>query len=179
MNKNIGIATVIGISIIIGVIGFQMYETTYQRSTADEYYSDTNHNDEKNVKHVVYPPNPQTLRGLTINKDTYLMGENIFMTISNIPIGLEDSLLIYTPAGQGYSSIKFDGYEKSSMKHYFKPSLLKQLNLCVKEDLIGEWTIIFAGLPNERLHFNIVDEVLPGQEENYITCSVERIEVMP
>jgi len=65
------------------------------------------------------------------------------------------------------------------MKHYFKPSLLKQLNLCVKEDLIGEWTIIFAGLPNERLHFNIVDEVLPGQEENYITCSVERIEVMP
>ena len=53
MNRNVGIATVIGIVIIIGVISFQMYESSYERSTVDEYYSDKTHEDEKNIKHVV------------------------------------------------------------------------------------------------------------------------------
>ena len=86
MNRNVGIATVIGIVIIIGVISFQIYDSSYKRSTTEEYYSDTTHSDEKNIKHVVYPENPQTLRGVTINKDKYLIGENVFLKINNISI---------------------------------------------------------------------------------------------
>ena len=179
MNKNVGIAAAVGIAIIIGVIVFQISESTYQRSTVDEFYADMNHNDGENIKHVVYPPNPQTLRGLTITKDNYLLGENVFMSITNIPMGLKDSLQVYTPKGKGYLSVSFDGYEKSSMKHYFKPSLLKTLDICEIEDLVGEWTIIFAGLPEEKLHFNVVEEILPGQEENYVTCKTEVIEFRP
>ena len=37
MNKSVGIAAAVGIVIIIGVIGFQIYDTTYQRSTVEEY----------------------------------------------------------------------------------------------------------------------------------------------
>jgi|TARA_B100001540_G_scaffold161990_1_gene143326 antitoxin component YwqK of YwqJK toxin-antitoxin module len=176
MNKNVGVATAIGVAIIIGVIAFQIYESTYQRSSVEEYYADTTHGDEKNIKHVVHPPNPQTLRGLTINKDMYLLGENVFMSITNIPMGLKDSVQVYAPNGKGYLSLDFDGNEKSSMKHYFKPGLLKSLDLCDKEKLVGEWTIIFAGLPNEKLHFNVTEEILPGQEEYYITCSTETIQ---
>ena len=36
MNKSVGIAVAVGIVIIIGVIGFQINETTYQRSTVEE-----------------------------------------------------------------------------------------------------------------------------------------------
>ena len=99
MNRNVGIATVIGIVIIIGVISFQMYESSYERSTVDEYYSDKTHEDEKNIKHVVYPENPQILYGLTINKDKYLLGENVFIKILGIPMGLKDSVQFFTPNG--------------------------------------------------------------------------------
>ena len=40
MNKSVGIAAAVGIVIIIGVIGFQINETTYQRSSVDEYKED-------------------------------------------------------------------------------------------------------------------------------------------
>ncbi len=37
MNRNVGIATAVGIAIIIGVIGFQINDSTYQVSTPEEY----------------------------------------------------------------------------------------------------------------------------------------------
>ena len=37
MNRNVGIATAIGIAIVIGVIGFQINDTTYYVSTPEEY----------------------------------------------------------------------------------------------------------------------------------------------
>ena len=37
MNKNVGIATSVGIAIIIGVIVFQINETTYKVSSPEEY----------------------------------------------------------------------------------------------------------------------------------------------
>jgi len=177
VNRNVGIATVIGIVIIIGVISFQIYDSSYQRSTVDEYYSDKTHEDEKNVKHVVYPDNPQTLRGLTINKDKYLIGENVFIRINNIPMGLKDNLQIFTPEGIRYINIPFDGNEKNSFKHYFRPSLMKQFDMCDKEQIVGKWTIQFEGLANERLHFQVVDEFLPHSEGYYVTCNENPMEL--
>ena len=85
MNKNVGIAVAVGIAVIIGVIGFQIYDSSYQKSTVEEYYDDQTKADDKTVKHVVYPENPQTLYGLTINKDKYLLGENVVIKINGIP----------------------------------------------------------------------------------------------
>ena len=75
MNRNVVIAVTVGIAVIIGAVGFQMYESSYQRSSTDEYYASDNQSGEKNIKHVVYPENPQILYGLTINKDKYLLGK--------------------------------------------------------------------------------------------------------
>ena len=58
---------------------------------------------------MVYPENPQTLRGLTISKDKYLIGENVFLRVNNIPMGLKDNLQIFTPEGIRYINIPFDG----------------------------------------------------------------------
>ena len=177
MKRNVGISVAVGIAIIIGAISFQIYDSSYQRSTVEEYYEDKDHNTTKNIKNVVYPPNPQTLHGLKITKDKYLLGENVFMSVQGIPIGLKDSIQFFTPKGVLYLSIPFDGNEKTSFKHYFRPSLLKSLDICDKEDVVGKWTALFAGLPNEKLYFEVVGETLPHSEEYYKNCNTDPIEI--
>ena len=78
MNRNVGIATAVGIAIIIGVIGFQINDTVYYVSTPEEYKKSMG---TQSVAHVVYPDNPQLLGPLQINKDKYLLGENIFAVL--------------------------------------------------------------------------------------------------
>ena len=182
MNKNVGIAVAVGIGVIIGVIGFQIYDSSYQKSTVEEYYDDQTKADDKTVKHVVYPENPQTLYGLTINKDKYLLGENVFIKINGIPPGLQDSVKFFTPGGISYLDLKFDGDEKSSVKHYFRPALAKSFDrsgggLCDKEQLIGEWTVMFASMPEDRIYFQVMDEVLPHSEQYYLDCLDESTEI--
>jgi len=182
MNRNVMIAVVVGIVVIIGAISFQIYDSSYKRTTADDYYIESDHNDGQSVKNVVYPENPQVLHGLIINKDKYLLGENVFLRIQNIPMGLKDNVQFFTPGGLLYLVLEFDGNEKSSLKHYFKPSLMKALpldrtaNLCEKEGLIGEWTIMFGSLPNERLHFEVMAETLPYSEKYFLGCNEDPIE---
>ena len=36
---------------------------------------------------------------------------------------------------------------------------------------MGEWTVLFAGLPDEKLHFQVTNEILPGSEQYYVTCN--------
>ena len=171
VNKYTGIATIVGITVIVVVIFFQISESSYERSTADEYYQDQDHNDGENIKHVVYPNNPQKMLGLTINKDKYLLGENVFLTVADIPMGLKDRLLIYSPNEKLYTAIEFDGDEKSYLKHYFRPSLSKQLGLCLQDDMIGTWSILFAGRADMKLNFEILEEALPHSEEYYQDCN--------
>ena len=56
MNRNVGIATGVGIAVIIGVIGFQIYDTSYIVSSPEEYKKSMG---TQSVAHVVYPDNPQ------------------------------------------------------------------------------------------------------------------------
>ena len=172
MNKSVGIAVAVGIAVIIGVIGFQINETTYQRSSVEEYYEDP-----LKVKNVVYPENPQFLHGLKINKDKYLVGEKIFFSVKGIPMGLKDAVSFYTPEGILFIQYPFDGNEKTNFKHYWKPSLSKQQGICDVEQLMGEWTVMFVGLPDEKLHFQVTNEILPGFEEYYVTCDEQALEM--
>jgi len=172
VNKSVGIAVAVGIAIIIGVIGFQIYDTSYQRSTVEEYYEDPS-----SVKNVVYPANPQFLHGLKINKDKYLVGEKIFFSVQGIPMGLKDAINFYTPEGILFVQYPFDGNEKTNFKHYWQPQLIKRLGICDVEQLVGEWTVLFAGLPDEKLHFQVTDEILPGHEEYYVTCNEKALQV--
>ena len=165
MNKTVGIATGVGIAIIIGVIAFQISETSYNRSTVDEYYEKGGE-----VSTVVYPENPQLLYGLKINKDKYLLGEKIFYSVGGIPMGLKDSVNFYTPENILYYYMPFDGDKKSNFKDYFRPQLLSRLDICEKEQLVGEWTVIFNGMPEEKLNFEVLAETLPHSERYYENC---------
>ena len=36
---------------------------------------------------------------------------------------------------------------------------------------------MFAGLPDEKLHFEVTSEILPGHEEHYATCNEVALEM--
>jgi len=169
MNQNVGIAVAAGIAIIIGVIGFQIYDTTYQVSTPEEYKKSMG---TQSVAHVVYPDNPQLLGPLQINKDKYLLGENIYVILKDLRMQDKGAVEFYTPGGVLYDTMGFDGSEKEFFKKYFKPQLLKSKNLCEKEKLIGEWTVMFKGYDMAKLYFEMLPDVLPGQENQFLGCDV-------
>ena len=167
MNKNVGIATGIGIAVIIGVIIFQINETMWEQVSVEEYYEKGGR-----VAGVVYPDNPQILGPLQINKDKYLLGENVYVILKNLRPGDQGSILFITPKNVIYDEWGFNGNERESQKKYFKPQLLKGKNLCEKEDLVGEWTVVFKGYEMSKLYFEVLADSLPNQEWQFEECDV-------
>ena len=167
MNKNVGIATGIGIAIIVGVIIFQVDQTLWQQASIDEYYEK-----DGKVAHVVYPDNLQVLGPLQINKDKYLLGENIFASLSNLRPGDKGAVQFITPTGIVYEEWGFNGSERDFQKKYFKPQLLKSKNICEKEKLIGEWTVIFKGYDEAKIYFEMTPNILPNMEHQFEKCGV-------
>ena len=167
MNKNVGIATGIGIAIIVGVIIFQVDQTIWQQASVDEYYEK-----DGKVAHVVYPDNLQVLGPLQINKDKYLLGENVFASISDLRPQDVGTVQFITPTGIIYDEWGFNGMERESQKKYFKPQLLKSKNICEKEKLIGQWEVYFKGYDEAKIHFEITSDILPNMEYQYVDCGV-------
>ena len=62
--------------------------------------------------------------------------------------------------------------EREFQKKYFKPQLLKSKNICEKEKLIGEWTVIFKGYDEAKIHYEITQDILPNMEYQYVDCGV-------
>ena len=167
MNRNVGIATGIGIVVIIGVIVFQVSETMWQQASVEEYYEKGGR-----VAGVVYPDNPQILGPLQINKDKYLLGENVFVVLKGLMPKDVGSVLFITPGGTIYDEWGFNGSERDFQKKYFKPQLLKSKDLCEKEKLIGEWRVMFKGYDLAELNFEILPEILPNQEYQFVDCDI-------
>ena len=169
MNKNVGIATAVGIAIIIGVIVFQINDTAYHVSTPEEYKKSVG---TQSVSHVVYPDNPQFLGPLQINKDKYLLGENVYVILTGLNPQDKGTVLFLTPEGKIYDKWGFDGSKQDSQKKYFKPQLLKSKDLCKKEQLVGQWTVMFRGYEMSKLYFELLPDILPHQESHFVGCEV-------
>ena len=167
MNKNVGIATGVGIAIIVGIVFFQVNETMWQQVSVEEYYEK-----DGKVSGVVHPDNPQILGPLQINKDKYLLGENVYVTLTNLRPGDVGTIQFISPTGIIYNEWGFNGSERESQKKYFKPQLLQSKNLCEKEKLIGEWTVMFKGYDMAKLYFEMTPNILPNMEYQYVNCEV-------
>ena len=167
MNKNVGIATGIGIAIIVGVILFQVNQTMWQQVSVEEYYEKGG-----KVAGVVYPDNPQLLGPLQINKDKYLLGENVYVVLKDLRPQDKGTVLFITPENKVYFEWGFNGSDREFQKKYFKPQLLKSKDLCTKEQLIGEWTVIFKGYDEAKIHYEITQNILPNMEYQYVDCGV-------
>ena len=169
MNKNVGIATAVGIAIIIGAVVFQINETTYQVTSPEDYKKSIGTG---SVAHVVYPDNPQFLGPLQINKDKYLLGENIYVILKNLRPMDKGTVQFFTPGGIVFTEMGFNGADRDFQKKYFKPGLIKSKNLCEKKDLIGTWTVMFRDYEQSKLYFEMTPDILPNQESHFVECEV-------
>lgn len=160
MNKKvaIGVGIVIGIAIIISIISFQI---EIDSNKIQEGYA-------------TYPNNPQTVGSLTINKDKYMIGELVFVTMELNP--LENGLVeFYNQDEKLFYKFKFNGSADQSPNLYFRPMLENRYNICTVNDLIGTWTVKISGVtlndkktgltiePRE-MQFNIVNEIIADDE---------------
>jgi len=170
------IAVIAGLVIIGAVIAFQIDQTTWKKSSTEEYYEKMG---TQSVSHVVYPDNPQILYGLQINKDKYVLGENIFVIIRDVPMQLRDKIIFETPGGIEYHTIEVDGNKYTSGKEYFRPQLLLSKQLCEKDMLIGQWKAFFKSNPGEFISFEITNEILPRNESYYEGCLPTDQEFVP
>ena len=170
MNRNVGIATGIGIVIIVGLIIFQVNQTMWQQASVDEYYEK-----DGKVAHVVYPDNPQLLGPLQINKDKYLLGENVYVVLKDLRPQDMGAVQFFTPDGILFDEMGFNGENRDFQKKYFKPALIKSKNLCEKEDLVGTWTVMFRGYDEFKLYFDVLPDILPGEESYFVKCEVAYI----
>ena len=68
---------------------------------------------------VVYPDNPQILGPLQINKDKYLLGENIYVILKDLRPKIKGSILFMTP-----ENVFMTNGDLMEMKENFKKNIL-------------------------------------------------------
>ena len=102
-----------------------------------------------------------------IDQSSYLIGDNLFMTVSGLAPTEKGNIIFIRPDGSVYTTIPFDGSRKSNFNQYFKPSLSKGLKVCGTDDLVGRWYVVFQGVPYDPITFQIVNEFLTGEKQYY------------
>ena len=124
-------------------------------------------------KGIYNPPNRQwqTSGPFSIDRHEYILGEKIFMIAEGIPFDQKGQIVflraLNSTTYQVWKSFDYDGSMKSAFNIYFEPVLDENLEICFKEDLIGEWVIKFRNTDYENLSFSILDAILPGDEDKF------------
>ena len=106
-----------------------------------------------------------------IDRTEYLLGEKIFLIIGGLDYNEKGQVVFLRPLNSThysvYMTIPFDGAEKSAFNYYLQPQLSENRGLCTAEDFIGDWRVVFRGTDYPNLEFKIVEDVLPGDEDDY------------
>jgi len=118
-----------------------------------------------------------------IEKYEYYLGEKIFINAVNIPADVSGEMMFLRPAPDGinkypkelegipaeliskkikYLSISFDGKDKQNFNRFFEPRYNEWKGICDRNDLVGEWIIVFPGTQYENMYFTILNQTMPG-----------------
>ncbi len=113
----------------------------------------------------------QTSGPFEIDRLQYVLGELVLMRIGDLQPNEKGQIAFLRSLNdthyEVYITIPFDGSQKITFNQYFKPSLSRGLGICTKDDLIGQWRVVFQGTNYENLNFEIIDKFIPGEEVNY------------
>jgi len=136
---------IVGIIVIAGIIGTAFY-FYFEQST---------------------PPETQWITSgpFAINKNQYKIGEYVFMVVSNLKPTDVGEIDVADPKGGIFTSIPFNGTMKTSFHQFFKPNTERGEALCTPADLVGQWNIIFKGVPYKSIPFEIVNDWIPGGQQ--------------
>ncbi|MGV7226600.1 MAG: hypothetical protein ACQ9CV_06745 [Nitrosopumilus sp.] len=130
--------------------------------------------DAKNIE-TDYDPTRQrewlTSGPFQIDRSKYLLGEKIFLRIGGLELDDKGQVVFLRPLNythyEVYLSLSFDGSKTAAFNYYLQPQLSKLKSYCTIDDFVGEWRVVFRGTDYANLEFEIIDEILPGDEDSY------------
>jgi len=121
-----------------------------------------------------YNPKPRewiTSGPFQIDRSKYVVGEKIFLVIGGLEQQEKGQVAFLRPLNDThnkvYQTIPFDGAKKNAFNYYIQPQLSKVAGICSIDDIIGQWTVVFRGTDYANLKFEITEQILPGDEDNY------------
>jgi hypothetical protein len=107
-----------------------------------------------------------------LDRSEYLLGEKIFMRTSGIQPNEKGEAIFLRPLNEThhsiYITISFDGMQKGAFNFYVEPALSEFKKICSVDDVLGEWIVVFQGTQYKNLNFEIINQILPGEENDYV-----------
>ena len=104
-----------------------------------------------------------------IDRSHYLLGETVFVQVDGLLPEEKGQIAFLRPLNEThyniYTTIPFDGKEKNHFNQYFKISISNARGICSVNDLIGTWLVVFQGTNYENIKFEIINEILRGEEK--------------
>ncbi len=183
-QKTLGIIAGVIAVIVIGVIFVQL-SLTDENNDEQKNIILTNEtekmNDEKEMLprnqtvYTVPPRDWQTSGPFDIDRTQYALGENIFLRVGVLTPGETGQVAFLRPSNEThyivYFTIPFDS-SKPIFNQYFHPQVSKAKGVCSKDYIIGNWTAVFQGTNYPNIKFEIIDLIVPGDEEkfNIVVC---------
>ena len=164
-EKISGIIGVVIAAIIISVIFVQMSSTEESNDIVLKIIPPNG------TDYVTAPRDWPTSGPFQIDRSQYVLGELVLMRIGDLQPNEKGQIAFLRSLNEThydvYITIPFDGSQKITFNQYFKPSLSRGLGICTKDDLLGQWRVVFQGTNYENLNFEIIDKIIPGEEVNY------------
>lgn len=106
-----------------------------------------------------------------IDRSKYVLGEKIFLVMGSLGYEEKGEIVFLRPLNEThysvYQTIPFDGVKKDVFNYYISPQLSASKSICSIDDLVGNWIISFRGTDYPNIKFEITDDILPGDEEDY------------
>jgi hypothetical protein len=188
MKKGLTLAIVgvIAIAIVFGIILTYNQEadttkieitidtkTTTDEEISPEIQSKLDEIENNNLENEYSPKEREWITSgpFQIDRSEYVIGEKIFLVIGDLEYQEKGQAAFLRPLNDThysvYQTVSFDGAKKSAFNYYIQPQISKTRGLCTIDDIAGDWTVVFRGTTHANLEFEITDEVLPGDEDNY------------
>jgi len=171
MNETRIFLIVVGIVAVI-LLGYYVIQADQTATITEEGITEI----EKQIDETTGSFTPKPREWLTsgpfqIDKSQYLLGENIFIKVSNLAPNEKGQIAFLRPMNEThysvYTTIPFDAAKKNSFNQYFTPDLSRALKICTMDDLIGTWKVVFQKTNYENISFEIINEILPGEEDDF------------
>ncbi len=108
-----------------------------------------------------------------IDRSEYVLGEKIFLRTGELGFDEKGQVAFLRPLNtthyEVYLTIPFDGSNDSAFNYYLQPQLSKLRGFCSVDDFVGDWRVVFRGTDYPNLEFKITEDILPGDEEDFVS----------
>jgi len=170
MSLIVIVAAGIGIlAIILALVLMSYQESDVVKDTLDKEIQERLDEIQRIANESDYEPLPRewiTSGPFQIDRSKYAIGEKIFIRTSGLEFNDKGQIavmrLLNATHYSVYSTIPFDGAQKSGFNYYIDIQISKSRGLCSVDDMMGKWSLVFRGTNYPNLDFEITERVVPG-----------------